>query len=89
MNKTQKELTSRLINRASTGSYKQGWTLTQPFKGMPFLSLQKLNEIEQAHKLAEKYPLVFKTESRAWRLVHLTLLDEVLGRDLANKIGGI
>lgn len=65
MNKTQKILIDRLINRVSTGNLKQGWTLTIGLPKMPhekdtiFLSLQKLNEGNQAHKLAEKYPDIF------------------------------
>lgn len=91
MNKTQKELISRLINRGHfLGSIKQGWTITQPINNTNiFMSLQKLNEGQQAHNLAEKYPDIFKAEQRAWRLVILFLLDETKARNLANKIGGI
>lgn len=82
MNKTQIELISRLINRHSTGSYKLGWTLTVSLPKMPhdkdtvFLSLQKLNEGNQAHKLAEKYPNLFRSEQVNFRLVNLFLLDD-------------
>ena len=89
MKKTQVELASRLVNRFNRGSYKEGWSLTEPVKGNPFLTLQKLNEIEQAHKLAEKYPLIFKSESRAWRLTHLTLLDDLKARELLKRYEGV
>ncbi len=83
MNKTQVELVSRLVNRFSTGSVKQGWSLTNSDK--IFLSLQKLNEGNQAHYLAEKYPEIFTVDQKAWRLVTLTLLDDLKARALLTK----
>lgn len=80
MNKTQLELINRLVNRYSTGSYKLGWTLTNN-KDAVFLSLQKLNEGNQAHKLAEKYPSLFRAEQVNFRLVNLTMLDDLKVRE--------
>jgi hypothetical protein len=84
MNTTQLILVSRLINRYDRGSIKRGWTLTLPSdKAPPFLSLQKLNEGEQAHKLAQKFPEIFRAEQKQWRLVNLTLLDDEKARKIA------
>lgn len=80
MNKTQLELVSRLINRASNGSLKAGWTLTNS-KDCIFLSLQKLNEGNQAHALAEKYPHLFSASQVSFRLVNLKLLDDSKARE--------
>ena len=68
LNKTQEKLVSRL-DGISSGNLKNGWTKTNNT-----LSLQKLNEGEQAHKLAEKYPEKYKSEQLSWRLVRLTKL---------------
>jgi hypothetical protein len=87
MNKTQVELISRLVNRYNTGSLKQGWTLTNA--NSIFLSLQNLSEGNQAHKLAEKYPEVFASCQKAFRLVNLTLIDDLKARELLNKYQGV
>lgn len=82
MNKTQVELFNRLVNRASIGSIKNGWTLTMPKGGNPFLRLQKANEGQQAHMLAQKYPDVFAAKQISFKLVDLELLDETKARSL-------
>lgn len=69
LNKTQTILVERLNDLHGSGSYKAGWTKTNNV-----LSLQKLNEGEQAHRLAEKYPDLYKTEQVSFRLVKLTKL---------------
>ena len=84
MHKTQVELTSRLVNRYCTGSHKAGWTLTVS-KDLIMLSLQKLNEGEQAHRLAEKYPDIFQASQVNFRLVNLKLMDDLKARELLNK----
>ena len=81
MVKTQIKIISRLVNRYNKGSAKEGWTLREN-NGKPFLALQKLNEINQAYKLEEKYPDMFKTESKLFSLVYLFLLDDLKARAL-------
>lgn len=85
LKKTQLELVSRLVNRYNTGNIKQGWSLTTPSHGAPFLSLQKLNEGNSAHKLAELFPNVFSAEQKAWRLVILRLENDSEARKLLAK----
>lgn len=70
INKTQVELISRIVN-LKTSSLKNGWTRTDRT-----LKLQKLNEGNQAHKLAEKYPQLFKSSQLAWKLVSLELVGD-------------
>jgi hypothetical protein len=70
INKTQQLLIERLDGKFGTGNLKQGWTLTNS-KDCRFISLQKLNEGEQAHCLAENFPDKYKTKQIAFRLVHL------------------
>lgn len=82
MNKTQLQLISRLLNK-ERGSVKVGWTLTIPSNGQPiFISLQKLSEINQAGKLADTYPDIFKFEMKMWRLANLILINETKARCL-------
>jgi hypothetical protein len=66
MNKTQTLLVERLDGKHGNGSAKQSW-----IKFENSLRLQKLNEIDQAYKLAEKYPETYKTETIAFKLVKL------------------
>ena len=79
MNKTQKELISRIVNR-SVNSSGRGWAFTNAIQ--PFLHLFTLNEGNQALKLAEAYPKVFSANYCGWRLVSLKLLDETKAREL-------
>ena len=87
MNKTSISLISRLVNRYDTGGAKHGWTLTVPNKDTPFLSLQKLNEGNAAHKLADAFPDIFSADQKQWRLVVLRLLDETKARALIQGKG--
>lgn len=89
MNKTQYNLISRLVNRFDKGSLKQGWTLTDPKTGNPFLSLQKLNEGNQAHHLKDKYPEIFETKQISFRLVILELKDDLKAREILKKFESI
>jgi hypothetical protein len=66
MNKTQLSLVERLEGKHGNGGCKVGWT-----KFENSLRLQKFNEIDQAYKLAEKYPETYKTETIAFKLVKL------------------
>jgi hypothetical protein len=84
MNKTQCELVTRLVNRYLQGSAKEGWTLTVS-KDLIFLTLQKLNEINQAYNLADKYPDIFRIDSKSWRNVNLFLLDDQKARNLLSS----
>lgn len=70
MTKTQVELISRIVNMRDS-NLKKGWTRTGRT-----LKLQKLNEGDQAHKLAEKYPQLFKSSQLAWKLVTLELIGD-------------
>jgi hypothetical protein len=70
MNKTQVELISRIVNLKDS-NIKKGWSRTGRT-----LRLQKLNEGDQAHKLAEKYPSLFKSAQLAWKLVTLELIGD-------------
>jgi hypothetical protein len=80
MNNTQKELISRLVNQIQ-GSYKQGYTLTIT-KDKIFLSLQKLNEINQALKLEESFPSIIQYEYKSFRLLNVYLIDDTKAREL-------
>lgn len=82
MNKTEIELVSRLVNRFDKGSLKQGWLLEGET-----LQLQKLNEGQQAHNLAEKYPSIFESDQLMYRLVKLKLLDNLAARKLIEGKG--
>jgi hypothetical protein len=66
MNKTQTILVERLEGKYGNGTIKNGWTKTGNF-----IRLQKLNEIDQAYKLAEKYPDKYKTRTLGFKLVDL------------------
>lgn len=76
MNKTQKSLLNRVLNYEGLGSSKVGWTLTALHEWKSFLCLQKLNDGQQAHKLAEKYPDIFRAEQKSFRLVILYVMNE-------------
>jgi hypothetical protein len=67
MNKTQLTLIERLEGKHGNGSAgKFGWSKTGNF-----IRLQKLNEIDQAYKLAEKFPEKYKTRTLGFKLVDL------------------
>jgi hypothetical protein len=70
MNKTQTLLIERLEGKHGQGSLKNGWIRYNDGS----ISLQKLNEGDQALKLAEKYPDKFQATYKAWRLVSLKKL---------------
>jgi len=71
MNKTQTLLVERLEGKHGSGNIKQGWT-----KYSNSIRLQKLNEIDQAYKLAEKYPEKYKTKTLGFKLVDLEKIGE-------------
>jgi hypothetical protein len=65
MNKTQKDLIEKL--------YSSNRYYRQLIKGVnqKFINLNKLNEINQAYKLAEIYPDKFEVKCISWRCVDL------------------
>jgi hypothetical protein len=70
MNKTQQKIIERMTNMHGQGSYKLGWHLTNGI-----LTLHNLNDGEQAHKLAEKYPNRFKVTQVSFRLVKIEFIN--------------
>lgn len=90
MNKTQTTLVSRLVNRGPymTGSYKLGWTITEPRHSNPYMALQKLNEINQAYGLADKYPEIFAVNSVSYKLLNLYLLNDLKAREILKQYEG-
>jgi len=70
MNKTQLLLLERLEGKHGGGNIKEKWG-----KYGSAIRLQKLSEIDQAYKLAEKYPDKFKTATISFNLVELYKLE--------------
>lgn len=63
MNKTQILLIERLEGKHGTGNIKQGWS-----KYGDSIRIQNFREIDQACKLAEKYPDKYQVKSLAFKL---------------------
>ena len=91
MNKTQYNIIKRLLGYEGTGGAKVAWSLTLPESYRHFkpamLSLQRLNEIDQAGKIADKYPEVFAFKLGQWRQAFLTLLNQQFAQKLLNDFG--
>jgi hypothetical protein len=74
INKTQSLLIEMLEGKKGSGRIKDGWTRTVNQDGSVSLTLQKLNQGDQAHKMAAAFPDKYKAAQLAFRLVRLTRL---------------